>query len=82
MLKDGFLSGDQVNYVNVCLFDLLAEVRRNAVAFVDAFDYPDRMLDSCLGRYDGQVYQALYEFAKASPFNDTDVSKQNKTYCI
>ncbi|KAJ8322036.1 hypothetical protein KUTeg_000507 [Tegillarca granosa] len=74
-IMDGFLSGDQVDYVNSCLFDVLAEVRRNAVAFVDAFDYPDRMLDSCLGRYDGQVYQALYEFAKSSPFNASDDCK-------
>lgn len=52
---------------------LLAEVRPNAVAFVDAFDYPDEVLQSCLGRYDGQVYQALYDYAKSSPMNEKEV---------
>lgn len=52
----------------------MAEIRPNAVAVVDAFDYPDKILDSCLGRYDGQVYQALYEYAKNSPFNEKEAS--------
>lgn len=52
---------------------LLAEIRPNAVAFVDAFDYPDEVLQSCLGRYDGQVYQALYDYAKSSPMNEKEV---------
>lgn len=55
------------------LIGLLAEVRPNAVTFVDAFDYPDEILQSCLGRYDGQVYQALYEYAKSSPLNEKEV---------
>jgi acyl-CoA oxidase len=53
---------------------LLAEIRPNAVAVVDAFDYPDKVLGSCLGRYDGQVYQALYEYAKNSPLNEKEAS--------
>lgn len=63
------------------LADLLAEIRPNAVALVDAFDYPDKILDSCLGRYDGQVYQALYEYAKNSPFNEQEV-RQVYSLCI
>lgn len=41
-------------------------LRPNAVALVDAFDIPDRVLNSALGRYDGKVYETLYELAKKS----------------
>lgn len=73
MLQDGFLSPRQVSILQTKLAELLAELRPNVVALVDAFDYPDRVLDSCLGRYDGQVYKALYEYAKSSPLNDKEV---------
>jgi hypothetical protein len=53
---------------------LFAEIRPDAVALVDAFDYPDEILQSCIGRYDGNVYEALYEYAKMSPLNKQDVS--------
>ena len=53
---------------------LFEDIRPNAVALVDAFDYPDMVLGSCLGRYDGQVYQALYDYAKSAPMNQTEVS--------
>ena len=71
--KDGFFSPKQVSLLKNKLADLLAEIRPNAVALVDAFDYPDKILDSCLGRYDGQVYQALYDYAKSSPLNQQEV---------
>lgn len=73
LTKDGFFSPHQVSFLKNKLADLLAEIRPNAVALVDAFDYPDKTLDSCLGRYDGQVYPALYEYAKNSPFNEQEV---------
>nr|XP_022336079.1 peroxisomal acyl-coenzyme A oxidase 1-like isoform X1 [Crassostrea virginica]XP_022336087.1 peroxisomal acyl-coenzyme A oxidase 1-like isoform X1 [Crassostrea virginica] len=72
-IQDGFFSPKQVSLLKNKLADLLAEIRPNAVALVDAFDYPDKVLDSCLGRYDGQVYQALYDYAKSSPLNQQEV---------
>eukprot|EP00662_Eupelagonemidae_sp_cell21_P018578 gene18578-46679_t len=36
---------------------------------VDAFDLPDRVLNSALGRHDGNVYEALYDHARRSPLN-------------
>ena len=53
--------------------ELLRELRQLAVPLVDAFDFPDSLLNSCLGRYDGNVYPALYEYAKSSSLNDTQV---------
>lgn len=52
---------------------LLREIRPNAVALVDAYDFPDTVLQSCLGRFDGQVYKALYDYAKSSPLNEKEV---------
>ena len=59
--------------------ELYAELRPNAVALVDAYDFPDHILQSCLGRYDGNVYKALFEYAKQSPLNKTDVSIKSFT---
>ena len=40
---------------------------------MDAFDIPDEILNSCLGRYDGDVYTHLYQWAKKAPRNKTEV---------
>ena len=51
------------------MYSLLKEVRREAVPLVDAFDIPDGMLNSVLGRYNGDVYTHLYEWAQKAPRN-------------
>jgi len=53
--------------------DLLQKLRPNAVGLVDAFDFRDNQLNSCIGAYDGNVYERLYEFAKQAPLNRTEV---------
>lgn len=53
--------------------DILTELRPNAIALVDAFDYQDEALQSCIGCYDGEVYQRLFENAKSAPMNKNDV---------
>ncbi|XP_048728454.1 peroxisomal acyl-coenzyme A oxidase 1-like [Ostrea edulis] len=72
-IQDGFFSSTQVQILQNKLMSLLADIRPNAVTLVDAFDYPDSVLQSCIGRYDGQVYQALYDYAKESPLNEKEV---------
>ena len=64
------------------LLDLFAEIRPNAVALVDAFDYPDQVLNSCLGRYDGRVYEALWDYCQQSPMNEKDVSKLSLSFHV
>lgn len=53
--------------------DLLSRLRPNAVALVDAFDIDDDFLQSCLGAYDGNVYERMFETAKKAPLNKTQV---------
>ena len=40
---------------------------------MDAFDIPDAVLNSALGRYDGDVYRHLYAWAKGAPRNKSEV---------
>ncbi|XP_003724010.1 peroxisomal acyl-coenzyme A oxidase 1 isoform X3 [Strongylocentrotus purpuratus] len=73
LLQDGYMNGEQLNMLERQLIDLLAVIRPIAVTLVDAFDVPDKMLSSVLGRYDGNVYENLYEWAKSSPLNKKEV---------
>merc|ERR1712032_727647 len=50
---------------------LLDCVRPDAVGLVDALGFDDDQLQSTIGRYDGNVYEAIYEQAKLSPLNQT-----------
>ncbi|XP_073540024.1 peroxisomal acyl-coenzyme A oxidase 1 isoform X2 [Phyllobates terribilis] len=72
-LQAGLLAPAQLEQVQQRIKDLLAVVRPNAVALVDAFDYTDTQLGGVLGRYDGNVYENMFEWAKKSPLNKTQV---------
>uniref|UniRef100_A0AAY4AC15 Acyl-coenzyme A oxidase n=1 Tax=Denticeps clupeoides TaxID=299321 RepID=A0AAY4AC15_9TELE len=77
-LQAGLLSVSQLPRVSQKLKELLARVRPNAVALVDAFDYRDEMLNSVLGRYDGNVYENMFEWARKSPLNRTEVNGSSR----
>lgn len=59
---------------------MCGQVRPNAIALVDAFNYTDHYLGSILGRYDGNVYPKLYEEAWKDPLNDSVVPDGFKEY--
>lgn len=50
----------------------MREVRPDAVALVDSFGFEDYVLNSALGRYDGDVYTALLKDASNSRLNKTE----------
>jgi acyl-CoA oxidase len=59
--------------------ELLREVRVDAIPLVDAFDFSDRTLNnSTLGRFDGHVYDALYESAQREPLNASAIPEGYK----
>lgn len=58
----------------------LVKIRPNAVAIVDGFDLHDRVLDSALGCYDGNVYERMFEAAKKSPLNKEPVNESFHKY--
>ena len=53
--------------------DLIFYYRKEAVPLVDAFDHKDELLCSVAGRYDGDVYNHLYQWALKSPRNKSEV---------
>ncbi|KAK0588195.1 hypothetical protein LWI29_035712 [Acer saccharum] len=72
-LSTGCITPKQGSLVSEQLRSLYSQVRPNAIALVDAFNYTDHYLGSVLGRYDGNVYPKLYEEAWKDPLNDTVV---------
>uniref|UniRef100_A0A672Z0V8 Acyl-coenzyme A oxidase n=1 Tax=Sphaeramia orbicularis TaxID=375764 RepID=A0A672Z0V8_9TELE len=65
-------SGDFL-LISLRIKELLSQLRPNAVALVDAFDIHDKKLKSVLGRYDGNVYENMFEWARRSPLNSSEV---------
>lgn len=48
------------------------KIRPHAVKLVDSWQLPDYILDSALGRYDGKVYEDLFDRAhRRNPLNRT-----------
>merc|ERR1712183_260595 len=66
------LNVEQVDLMSDRINELLDEIRPDAIALTDAFGFSDHDLKSTLGRYDGNVYEAIYEEAKRNPLNKTD----------
>ncbi|KAK1272608.1 Peroxisomal acyl-coenzyme A oxidase 1 [Acorus gramineus] len=79
-LSSGCINPKQASLANEQLRSLYSQVRPNAVALVDSFNYTDHYLNSSLGRYDGNVYPTLYEEAWKDPLNDTVVPDGYQEY--
>jgi len=76
MLDDNWgdiLNTDQFRYIKTAVGTLLNEIRPDCIALVDSFDIPDFVLKSTIGRYDGNVYEALFDAAQHSTLNRTEV---------
>ncbi|XP_055015695.1 peroxisomal acyl-coenzyme A oxidase 1-like [Boleophthalmus pectinirostris] len=79
-LQAGLLTVPQMQQISVRIKELLCLLRPNAVALVDAFDFNDKNLNSVLGRYDGNVYENLFDWARRSPLNATEVHESFHKY--
>ncbi|KAM7341954.1 acyl-coenzyme A oxidase 1-like [Cochliomyia hominivorax] len=65
----------EVNALQMRLEEVLKKLRPDAVALVDGFDFDDRILNSVLGAYDGNVYERLFDSALKHPLNQKPVPK-------
>ena len=64
------ITTDQLKSVQPRIQVLMNEIRPHAVRLVDAWSIPDYLLESSLGRYDGDVYNDLFRKAhKENPLN-------------
>ncbi|KAF2429042.1 acyl-CoA oxidase [Tothia fuscella] len=60
--------------------ELLSAIRPHAVRLVDAWSIPDYLLDSSLGRHDGDVYNSLWQKAHLeNPLNMTTFNPDFRT---
>jgi len=66
------LSKDQFRLIKERTYEIMKEIRPDAIALVDAFDFSDFVLKSNIGRYDGNVYEALFDSAQKSILNQID----------
>ena len=77
-LQNGYLSSYQYELIVSRFYRTLDTIRPNAIGLVDAFDFRDRELRSALGRYDGNVYANLLDWAQRYELNDTEVLEYRK----
>ncbi|CAG8609483.1 8040_t:CDS:10 [Funneliformis caledonium] len=68
-LLDNYLDSKHIEILESGVKISLEQIRPNAIGLVDAWEFSDNMLSSALGRYDGNVYEALYNWAKKDPLN-------------
>ncbi|KAI7559257.1 acyl-CoA oxidase [Hortaea werneckii] len=70
-LKAQAVSDEDLDQLPETIQILMADIRPHAVNLVDAWKIPDFLLDSALGRYDGKVYEDLFNRAhRLNPLND------------
>ncbi|XP_059615511.1 probable peroxisomal acyl-coenzyme A oxidase 1 [Phlebotomus argentipes] len=74
LLRFTTISEANVEQLQKRLEGVLSRLRPNAVALVDGFDFPDEVLRSALGAFDGNVYEHIYEDAMKSPLNQEPVN--------
>ena len=70
-LKEDYFNKLQIKYISNEIKRLLKKIRPNAVTLVDSFGFDDYFLNSALGRYDGDVYNELYDWVKKAPMNNS-----------
>ncbi|KAI6798833.1 acyl-CoA oxidase [Hortaea werneckii] len=70
-LKAQAVSDEDLDQLPETIQILMADIRPHAVNLVDAWKIPDFLLDSALGRYDGKVYEDLFNRAhRLNPLNE------------
>jgi acyl-CoA oxidase len=74
------IDGPQFKLVRQAAYHLMAEIRPDCVTLVDSFDFPDYVLKSSIGRYDGNVYEALFDAAQKSVLNKKEVFEGYEQY--
>jgi acyl-CoA oxidase len=80
--KSSAVSENDLDLLQPKILEIMERIRPHAVRLVDAWKIPDFLLDSALGRYDGKVYEDLFERAhRQNPLNkeifETDYRKDD-----
>ncbi len=69
-----------MDWIRTCVSELCKKVRKDAVPLVDSFNLSDYVINSPLGRYDGNVYEHYFDMVNRShapaqipPYFETEV---------
>ncbi|KAF9145442.1 hypothetical protein BGX30_008866 [Mortierella sp. GBA39] len=80
-LTSGYLDAKQISLLGEAIMDVMEKkVRPNAIGFVDAFAFPDYLLNSAIGAFDGRAYERYTEMATREPLNQTEVVEGYEQY--
>jgi flavocytochrome c len=74
------IQGEEYRLLKNVVYQVMSEIRPDCIGLVDAFDFPDNVLKSTIGRHDGNVYEALYDAAQKSSLNKDDVFEGYEKY--
>jgi acyl-CoA oxidase len=66
------IPSDQFRLIKQSIFQVMGEIRPDCIPLVDSFDYSDNILKSSIGKYDGNIYEALFDAAQKSVLNLRD----------
>ncbi|CAN3371442.1 hypothetical protein DIURU_005086 [Diutina rugosa] len=79
LLSNNILSAKLFTQVNVELLPKLSkEIRPNVVGYTDSFQLTDMMINSAIGRYDGNIYENYLGVVKAQNNPANDKNKDTK----
>jgi acyl-CoA oxidase len=62
--------------------ELLSEIRKDAVPLVDSFNLPDSLVNSPLGRYDGDLYTHYFKTVRAAPGAEIKVHTRSQFWAL
>lgn len=79
-LTSGYLSPDQALMIKQHMISVLKSIRPDVVALVDAFGFPDYLLNSALGESKGDVYKKMTAMAEKEPLNQSKVADGYQDY--
>lgn len=78
--KANAVSDEDLDALPSKIQELMAQIRPHAVKIVDSWQVPDFLLDSALGRYDGKVYEDLFNRAhRLNPLNEITFNPDYKS---
>ncbi|CAK5263611.1 unnamed protein product [Mycena citricolor] len=66
---------DPTRELRLSIAQSCADLLPEAIGLTDAFGFTDWELDSSLGRYDGNVYEAIWNRVRDEPLNQTEVTE-------
>lgn len=70
-LAVGYFSASQVQVIQSQVLKLCQNLRPQAVNLVDSFGFTDYVINSPLGRYDGDIYRAYFDLVRQNNPQET-----------